>query len=63
MITQLQTYEEEHAAIIHRLRSQGWNRFDAMEEADRLMAERTMRREQQNVDHEVDFQYHRIGCD
>jgi len=32
--------EREHAAIVHQLRSRGWDRFDANEEADRLMSER-----------------------
>lgn len=37
--------EREHAAIVHRLRSQGWDRGDALLEADSLMADRIERRE------------------
>lgn len=39
------TYDEEHARIVEALRRRGWSREDALEEADRLMAERTARRE------------------
>ncbi len=30
--------------IVHQLRSQGWDRHDAMEEADRIVSERLKRR-------------------
>jgi len=36
--------EAEHAAIVDQLRRQGWDRLDAIEEADRLCYERELRR-------------------
>lgn len=36
--------ERERAAIVDQLRRAGWDRWDANEEADRLMAERIARR-------------------
>ena len=35
----------EHTASVHQLRSAGWERCEAENEADHLMAERTQRRE------------------
>ena len=39
--------EREHAMIVHQLRSRGWDRLDAIEEADLLMAQRKERRAQE----------------
>lgn len=36
--------QQEHDRIVHNLRSGGWSREDAREEADRLMSERLKRR-------------------
>ena len=44
--------QDEHDAIVHQLRSRGWDRIDAEEEADRLMSERIARRAQQEARHE-----------
>ena len=39
--------ETEHDRIVDQLRRAGWERWEAIEEADRLMAERTEKRRNQ----------------
>jgi len=45
------TEDEEHARIVDQLRRRGWDKHDAINEADSLMSERIKRRLQKPAIH------------